>query len=93
MCALSLIIIGILMIFVGGLVTYIYFTEIVRPNYESYYQHYVGSSFPRIIGILILMAGLVLFWGSSIYLVYVYNGDRSRRNRTEYEVSMPSSVV
>lgn len=59
------------MIFAGGLVTYIYFTEITPPNYDAYYQRYVGSSFPRIVGILVLMAGLILFWGASIFLVYV----------------------
>lgn len=70
-CALSMIIIGILMVFAGGLTTYIYFTEITPPNYDAYYQRYVGSSFPRILGILILMVGLILFWGASIFLVYV----------------------
>jgi hypothetical protein len=50
--------------------TYIYFTEITPPNYDAYYQRYVGSSFPRVIGILILMAGLILFWSASIFLVY-----------------------
>jgi len=49
-CALSLIIVGVLMIFAGGLISYIYFTEITPPNYDAYYQRYVGSSFPRIIG-------------------------------------------
>lgn len=49
-CALSFIIIGILMIFAGGLITYIYFTEITPPNYDAYYQRYVGASFPRILG-------------------------------------------
>lgn len=49
-CSLSLIIIGILMIFAGGLISYIYFTEITPPNYDAYYQRYVGSSFPRILG-------------------------------------------
>lgn len=59
------------MVFAGGLTTYIYFTEITPPNYDAYYQRYVSSSFPRIFGILILMAGLILFWGASIFLVYV----------------------
>lgn len=49
-CSLSLIIIGILMIFAGGFISYIYFTEITPPNYDAYYQRYVGSSFPRILG-------------------------------------------
>jgi len=60
------------MIFAGGLVTYIYFTEITPPNYDAYYQRYVGSSFPRIVGILVLMIGLTLFWGASIFLVYIH---------------------
>lgn len=38
------------MIFAGGLISYIYFTEITPPNYDAYYQRYVGSSFPRILG-------------------------------------------
>lgn len=58
------------MIFVGSLITYVYFTEITPLNYDAYYQRYVGSSFPRIFGILVAMAGLILFWGASIFLVY-----------------------
>lgn len=75
------------MIFAGGLVTYIYFTEITPPNYDAYYQRYVGSSFPRIVGILVLMAGLILFWGASIFLVYVNwrsNNSDSDQPNTEY---------
>lgn len=81
-CALSMIIIGILMVFAGGLTTYIYFTEITPPNYDAYYQRYVGSSFPRIFGILILMAGLILFWGASIFLVYVNWQSQTREPQT-----------
>ena len=83
-CALSLIIIGILMIFAGGFITYIYFTEITPPNYDAYYQRYVGSSFPRISGILILMAGLTLFWGASVFLVYVHYRSRSSPRQGQY---------
>lgn len=94
-CSLSLIIIGILMIFAGGLVTYIYFTEITPPNYDAYYQRYVGSSFPRIFGILILMAGLILFWGASIFLVYVYYRGVSnpQQGRYYFDTSMPTSAT
>ena len=68
--------------------TYIYFTEITPPNYDAYYQRYVGSSFPRIVGILVLMAGLTLFWGASIFLVYVNwrdnNTDQIEQQDVEY---------
>lgn len=91
LCSLSLIIIGILMIFAGGLVSYIYFTEITPPNYDAYYQRYVGSSFPRIIGILMLMAGLTLFWGGSIYLVYTYyrGNSKPQQSRYYYNTTLP----
>lgn len=94
-CALSLIIIGILMIFAGGFISYIYFTEITPPNYDAYYQRYVGSSFPRIVGILILMAGLTLFWGSSIFLVYTYyrKGPQSQQNRYYYDTTLPIQSI
>lgn len=92
-CALSMIIIGILMVFAGGLTTYIYFTEITPTNYDAYYQRYVGSSFPRIFGILILMAGLILFWGASIFLVYVNwqsnSEEAPQRSRYHYEEGPP----
>lgn len=91
-CALSLIIIGILLIFAGGLVTYIYFTEITPPNYEAYYQRYVGSSFPRIVGILILMAGLTLFWGASIFLVYVHYTGTSSPHQGRYYFNGTSTM-
>lgn len=92
-CSLSLIIVGILMIFAGGLTTYIYFTEITPPNYDAYYQRYVGSSFPRIFGILILMAGLTLFWGASIFLVYVQYRSSSNPQQARYyfEGTIPTS--
>lgn len=95
LCALSLIIVGILMIFAGGFISYIYFTEITPPNYEAYYQRYVGSSFPRILGILILMAGLTLFWASSIFLVYNYyrSGSRPQQSRYYMETSIPISSI
>lgn len=79
-CSLSLIVIGILMIFGGALTSFIYFTEIVRPNYDANYQRYVSSSLPRISGILLLMAGIFLFLASSIFLVYAhYRGDKEPR--------------
>lgn len=64
--------------------TYIYFTEITPLNYDAYYHRYVGSSFPRVIGILILMAGLILFWGASIFLVYVNWRGASSPNQGSY---------
>lgn len=90
-CTLSMIIIGILMIFAGGLMTYIYFTEITPPNYDAYYQRYVGSSFPRIFGVLILMVGLILFWGASIFLVYANWRESSapRQGRYYFDRTVP----
>lgn len=94
-CALSLIIIGILMIFAGGFISYIYFTEITPPNYDAYYQRYVGSSFPRIVGILILMVGLTIFWGSSIYLVYGYyrKGSKPQQSRYYFDTTLPTQSI
>lgn len=49
-CSLSSIILGILLLLVGGYISFVYFTEITPPNYEAHYQRYVGSSFPRVAG-------------------------------------------
>lgn len=49
-CALSMIVIGILMMIGGGTLSFVYYTEITPPNYDAYYQRYVGSSLPRILG-------------------------------------------
>lgn len=83
------------MIFAGGFISYIYFTEITPPNYDAYYQRYVGSSFPRIVGILILMAGLTIFWGSSIYLVYAYyrKGSKPQQSRYYYDTTLPIHTI
>lgn len=94
LCSLSLIIVGILMVFAGALITYIYFTEITPPNFDSYYQRYVGSSLPRIFGILLLLVGLTLFWSSSIFLVYVFyrGSSRPQQSRFYYEPPQPAAT-
>lgn len=52
-CTVSLLVVGLLMMVIGGVVCLIYYTEVTPPNFDNNYQRYVGSSMPRIVGKMI----------------------------------------
>ncbi|KPM02351.1 hypothetical protein QR98_0007630 [Sarcoptes scabiei] len=67
--AVTAIIVGLIFVIAGAIITGIAYTEITPPNYDDYYNRYIGSSVPRLIGPFVLVFGAVIIFGSIVIMV------------------------